>query len=121
MFSHKNSPIPTILGKRVKAMRERHGFTQGELADRSDCSTAAISRIEAGLTIEPGRMLLQGIATALGVSVDYLLGKDAPEKAPPKVMQFFKRLSDLPPELQEECADLAIRLCELAEKRVAMV
>lgn len=60
-------------GQRIKAAREQAGLTQVELGDKIGVSGVAVMRYEKD-TRQPRYDLLQRIATALNVSVGYLLG-----------------------------------------------
>ena len=61
---------------RVRELREQQGISQRELAERIGRHQVDISRIESGrlqaITIET----LEKLADVLGVSADYLLGRD---------------------------------------------
>src|SRR5215211_8321813 len=61
---------PAAVGKRLKEARLRAGLSQRELAFPG-CSSAYISRIEAGDRI-PSLQLLREMGRRLGVSEDYL-------------------------------------------------
>ena len=63
------------LGRRLAASRELADLTQQELAERAGVTQATIARIERGRI--PGFRVetLVMVAEALGVSVDYLLGR----------------------------------------------
>lgn len=67
---------PTRLGRRVKLLRERLGWSQHELARRSGVSRPTIAGLEAGsrpsITLENAKKL----ANALGVSLDLLAQDD---------------------------------------------
>ena len=60
---------------RVARHRVRLGLTQATLAKTTDIDATVISRLENG-TRTPSIRHLCRLATALGVSVDYLLGRD---------------------------------------------
>lgn len=65
------------LGRRIREMREKHGWSQAQLAEMVSTSHAAISRYEQGrhgMTLE----VLQAISHALGVSPWELLSFDEP-------------------------------------------
>ena len=62
-------------GKRIRAARERAGFTQEDVAEAVGVSRTAVTRWEQGV-IEPKLRNLMAIAKKLGVSSDYLLGLD---------------------------------------------
>ncbi len=66
---------PKLVGQRLREARERAGLSQGKLAF-DGCTTAYISRIEAGTRI-PSLQILTELARRLDVSVDYLAqGRD---------------------------------------------
>ena len=60
------------VGKNVVYHRERKGFSQAELAEKSGVSQPAISQIETE-TVMPRITTLQRIADALGVDLRTLL------------------------------------------------
>jgi transcriptional regulator with XRE-family HTH domain len=62
------------LGTSLKSARERLGWSRETLAHESGLSWAAISQIESGRRREVRASSLVALASALGVSVDYLLG-----------------------------------------------
>ena len=68
------------LGRRIAAMRELRDMTQQELANRAGLTQAAIARIEKARKPRVQLATVVAIAEVLGVSVDYLIGKD-PESA----------------------------------------
>src|SRR5947209_6132768 len=57
------------LGRLVKDLRDKKGWTQEELAEKSGLSIRAIQRIEAGETKRPNSDTLQRLATALEIDV----------------------------------------------------
>ena len=63
------------LGARIKQMRENLGMNQKQLAKASNIYQVAISRIESGEAKELKSEVLKRIAKALGVTMDYLVGK----------------------------------------------
>ncbi len=62
------------VGQRIKAQREKKGWTQGELARQSGVPQATISRLESGAHRSIQMHGAIRLARALGVSVDYLVG-----------------------------------------------
>lgn len=66
------SSEPPTLGTRIVEMRERHGWTQRELADRAGISVPFLSGIENGKRNVSSEVLLR-IADALDASLNYLL------------------------------------------------
>ena len=58
--------------KTLKALRERRGLTQAQLAERVDVTRVTIARLEVGMR-QPGIDLLEALAKALKVKVTDLL------------------------------------------------
>ena len=88
-----------ITGKRVKAIRERMGITQTELARRTGLTPATISQYESGKRTMSSRSVPK-LAAVLNVTSDYLLGNVAySEKdmlADPRVRDIIDIFSGLP-------------------------
>jgi len=61
------------LGKKVKALRNKKGMNQKDVADASGISQATISRIESEQVNQLKSEALKRLAGALGVTVDYLV------------------------------------------------
>ena len=59
-------------GDRIRAIREKRGLTQDQLADKAKISTGFLSDVENGKRNVSSENLLK-IANALGASADYLL------------------------------------------------
>jgi len=68
-------------GERVARLRERHGWTQQELAKRANVRTETINRIENGAHSAPRVHVLKALAQALGCTTDYLVGMHEDEKS----------------------------------------
>ena len=62
-----DKPQPA-LGKAIRQLREKKGLTQEAVAHDAGITTATLGVIERGLS-NPTWATLQGIATALGVSI----------------------------------------------------
>lgn len=58
---------------RIKNLREEHGFTQKELAEKVDTTNKNIWAYENGLAQPPIEILIK-LATVFNVSVDYIIG-----------------------------------------------
>jgi transcriptional regulator with XRE-family HTH domain len=71
---------PTSFGARLRQIRKERGETQDEFAAIIETSKQVLSRYESGQRI-PKISLAEKYAKALGVSVDYLMGKDVPQEA----------------------------------------
>lgn len=72
-MSRTGGTEPSGIGARLRAARERLGWTREELAARSGLSWSAIAQVESGRrrNLRPGT--LSGLAGALGVTIDYLV------------------------------------------------
>ncbi|HJP96854.1 MAG TPA: HAD-IA family hydrolase [Candidatus Saccharimonadales bacterium] len=66
------------LGSRLQAARLRAGMTQQMLCQKADLSYSTLTKIERGAIKSPSIFTIQNIATALGVSLDELLGSKSP-------------------------------------------
>lgn len=67
-----------MLGKRIKQLREQRSMTPAELARRAGVTSPTISKLENGSAQNPTLENLRRIASALGVSVAYLIGEGHP-------------------------------------------
>jgi transcriptional regulator with XRE-family HTH domain len=67
------------LGQRLKQLRQQAGLTQKELEALSHVPQNTISRIELESVKSISSTTLMGLARALHVSTDALLGMDEPE------------------------------------------
>jgi transcriptional regulator with XRE-family HTH domain len=75
----------SAIGTSLKATRERLGWSRESLAHRSGVSWAAISQIESGRRTDVRLSTLSALASALGVSIDYLSGNAT--AAPPPMLE----------------------------------
>lgn len=75
----RHGPIPgakpVIDGERVRALREKAGKTQLQLAYECACIPAQISGIETGKS-DPRLALFRNLVLALDTTADHLLGLD---------------------------------------------
>lgn len=78
-------------GKIIAALRDKKGFSQTELAEKSGVSRVMIGKYERGEAI-PSIDAAKKIADALEVSLDYLVGEGINSKLD---KQALKRLQDL--------------------------
>lgn len=75
----------TVLGARIKALRQAKGLTQAQLAEQCGYEPLTVSRFERG-TYAPGIDTLTAIAEVLDVSVrDFFPEGDTPEPASAKI------------------------------------
>ncbi len=66
----------SLLGERIRACRQRLGWSQNELASRAGVKQPTLQRIEAAKRQDPGFSIVDRLARALGVSLDLLAGRD---------------------------------------------
>ena len=64
---------PSTPGERIRAAREIKRLSTAQLAERVPCSERSVQGWEAG-SARPKYEQIQGLAAALEVSADYLLG-----------------------------------------------
>ncbi len=76
------------LGKRLQMARQAAGLTQQALCQRANLSFSTLTKIERGAIKSPSIFTIQSIATALGVSLDELIGQAGP--APGRQLQKTK-------------------------------
>jgi transcriptional regulator with XRE-family HTH domain len=62
------------LGERIRAKRLLAGLTQAELANRAGLSSIAL--VELGYRKNPTIRVISAIATALGITIDELIGRN---------------------------------------------
>ena len=74
-----SSPSEAFPG-RLRAARGKRELSQGELADRANFQTSAVSHFETG-TRKPSFDNLRRLADALEVTTDYLLGRVTDDQA----------------------------------------
>lgn len=65
-----------ILGKILRDLREKHNYTQRELAKALNITPACLSKYETGRSTPSPDMLIK-IADTFNVLVDYLLGRNS--------------------------------------------
>lgn len=95
MSTHTDAPVlepesadMSIVGDRIRAAREKKGWSQNELARRSHVSAPTVSRIESGETPFPTQRTVERLARALSVPSPELWGspplpRAVQEPAPP--------------------------------------
>ena len=71
MVTQELAPI----ARHLKALRENAGMSQQSLAVTAGLSVSLVSQIERGSRIDPRMSTLTALATALGVSLDELVGR----------------------------------------------
>ncbi|MDQ1014712.1 helix-turn-helix domain-containing protein [Streptomyces afghaniensis] len=74
-------PVDTRLGARLAELRTEHGYSLGELADRSGVSRSTLSRAERA-EISPTASLLNRLCAVYGRTMSQLLSEVEAEPAP---------------------------------------
>jgi len=69
------------LGRRVQAVRTKNGLTQQALCQKAGLSYSTLTKIERGAIKSPSIFTIQSIASALGITLDELIGNVAPARA----------------------------------------
>lgn len=67
-----------MLGDTIKQLREEHGWSQADLADRCGTSQQNIGRYENG--VEPKTEMIKRLSSVFDVTISYLLGMDDDQK-----------------------------------------
>jgi transcriptional regulator with XRE-family HTH domain len=91
------STTDSTLGSRVRARRQRRGWTLKDLADHTGLSVPYLSDIERSNVANPTLETLTTLATALGITVADLLGNQPASAAGPALsvsLQRFVRSDD---------------------------
>ena len=78
------------LGKRLQQARQGAGMTQQVLCQRANLSYSTLTKIERGAIKSPSIFTIQSIASALGVSLDELIGATSGRNAKAKIRQLSK-------------------------------
>ena len=68
--------ISSAISQRISNLRHMHGLSQHELARLSTVTQPTIHHLEAGRRRDPAISTVSMIAEALGVSIDYLTGRE---------------------------------------------
>lgn len=106
---------------RIRAIRRERGMTMKQLGSIVGVSEAAISHYETGRR-EPDPNMLGLLANALGVTVDYLMGRDdvpapQPAKPLPTPESIPEYLSRLTPENRAFIEEMARKLLASQETK----
>lgn len=94
-------------GARIKALRTERGLTLEQLAQATGSSKSYIWELENRNPPRPSAEKLSAIATALGVTVDYLLGADEQTLDTAEDTAFFRQYSRLPNETRRQIREMA--------------
>jgi transcriptional regulator with XRE-family HTH domain len=101
------------IARRVKAERERHGWSLGELSDRSSVSKAMLSKIERE-EVSATAVILARVATAFGLTLAEFL-------APPAAAERLLRARDQPRWRDPATGYLRTQIFQSAENPMELV
>jgi transcriptional regulator with XRE-family HTH domain len=99
------------IAERIRLYRQQKGFSQAELAEKSQVNNKSLSRYELGTSIPPADAL-KNIADALGVSSDALLNDDNIAVKDKDLLQKFEVIQEMNDEdkiIVNRFLDLTIR------------
>lgn len=91
--------VKEIIGQNLRTLREAFGITQKEMAEKLDCTQAAIARYEAGITT-PNENTLIAYSEYFNVTIDWIFGNrvigksDKTVKVRVKIPDFDDQLAD---------------------------
>lgn len=99
------------IAERIRLYRQQRGFSQSELAEKSQVNNKSLSRYELGSSIPPADAL-KNIADALGVSSDALLNDDNVSVKDKDLLEKFEVIQEMNEEdkiIVNRFLDLTIR------------
>jgi len=94
-------------GKRIKDLRVEKGLTLEKLAELTSSSKSYIWELENKAPPRPSVEKLSAIAVALGVTVDYLFGRDSQTLEQAEDKAFFRKYSDMPEDTRRQLREMA--------------
>jgi transcriptional regulator with XRE-family HTH domain len=108
-----SSPSLENFAAHLRWLREGRALSQSELAKRADLQPSAIAHFEAGRRTPSANNII-GLAQALDVSTDHLLGfSKRPEVSSSKA----KRLLDLLAKMEPDASDLLLEIAAVLVRR----
>ncbi|GEO85554.1 MULTISPECIES: helix-turn-helix domain-containing protein [Alphaproteobacteria] len=97
---------PTF-GKKIKELRTTKGLTLDQLATETGSSKSYIWELENKDPPRPSAEKLAAIAVALGVTTDYLIGREEVTIADAQDKAFFREYSKMPDDTREKIRAMA--------------
>lgn len=97
---------PTF-GKRIKELRTAKGLTLDQLATATGSSKSYIWELENKAPPRPSAEKLADIAAALGVTIDYLIGREEVTLADAEDKAFFREYSQMPDDTRQKIRTMA--------------
>lgn len=89
------------INERIKLSREGKHLSKTELAKLTGLTIAAMSQFESGVR-EPSLDSLRKLADALGVSTDYLMGRNESEVVDSELSVLFRGMQNMTTEDRED-------------------
>lgn len=107
----------TVIGQKVKELRELRGFTQAELAKEAKISPAAVSLIEKGERT-PSLIVSRKLSNTLKVSMGELTGSDdkTSQDIDLEAQAFFRNFGDIA-DLEEADQEIVKNLAKQLKER----
>jgi len=106
------------ISSRVLELRRLKKLSQSELGKLAGVSREMIGKYERG-EVSPSLEIALGIAKALDVSLDYLVGEGEASQFDSKVLKLIKDIEQLTPDLKEKLLFLANAVIRDAKTRQA--
>lgn len=104
---HPGETMADKFGKRIKELRTAKNMTLDELAKATGSAKSYIWELENKNPPRPSAEKLSAIAKALGVTVDYLFGRDEQSVGDATDLAFFREYTGLPPETKDQLRQMA--------------
>lgn len=93
------------IGNIISQLRDKNGFSQSDLADKSQVSRVMIGKYERGEAI-PSIDAAKKIADALGISLDYLVGETSQTAFDKRTLERIQELELLEESKKQTLYDL---------------
>ena len=95
------------VGAQIRTLRLRKGLTLDQLAEKAGASKSYLWELENKNPPRPSAEKLAGIAKALEVTVDYLMGADTPEELQSaEDRAFFREYERMSPTLKAKLREM---------------
>jgi transcriptional regulator with XRE-family HTH domain len=94
-------------GSRIKELRTAKGMTLDDLARETGSAKSYVWELENKNPPRPSAEKLSAIAKALGVTVDYLFGRDEQSVGDATDLAFYREYVDLHPDTKEQLRQMA--------------
>lgn len=99
--------MSTPLGEKIRALRRQKGLTLDELAALTTSSKSYIWELENKEPPRPSAEKLSAIASRLGVTIEFLMDKDAADPTKDVIDQaFYRSYQKLRPKTKERIREL---------------